>query len=137
MREILFRGKELYGDRWVEGSLLVFPNTKRTKILKWNNSDLEFDEIEVIPETVGQYTGFNDANEKKIFEGDIIKIGFSERFMDVRWNGETLSWELTDVNVSNCEVNHLINTFELGELGVEACYGEPTSAIIGNIHDNP
>ncbi len=74
MREYmgLYRGKQIDNDAWVYGSLLVFPNTKRTKILRWNQSDLEFDEYEVVPETVGECTGLRDMNDDLIFEGDLF-----------------------------------------------------------------
>ena len=85
MREILFRGKRLDNGEWEYGSLLIFPNTGRAKILCWNNSDLEFDQSEVDPATVGQHTGLYDTNGEPIFEGDIVeaegefgKIEYSE-----------------------------------------------------------
>jgi uncharacterized phage protein (TIGR01671 family) len=141
MREILFRGKDVDNGEWVEGYLTVtnFPSGKWEKCIDYMiDKDTiyeDYGQATVIPETVGQYTGLTDKNKTKIFEGDIIKFGINQRLMYVHWNEETLTWELTDVGVPACEVNHLSNTFELGEIQVESAYGEMFSEVVGSIYD--
>lgn len=114
MREHLFRGKRCDNGEFVFG--FPFENFGNYYISPKDSYQL----FNVIPETVGEFTGLTDKNGVKIFEGDIGKI--AEVIFLVKWNKQTGAF---------CGVSEIddVQTKHLGY--VNLC------EVIGNIHDNP
>lgn len=133
MREILFRGKRKDSCGWIKG-YYIFRKIWESDVHIIRTVDNGFDsytEFEVIPETVGQYTGLTDKNGKKIFEGDIVKEEDCVHNGEVqiygrKWvvyfdKGVFFGWRK---GYKSCGLSKFIPNIS----GIE---------IIGNIHDNP
>ena len=123
MREILFRGKRTGNGEWVCGwyaPLVCNDKTVIPYIRNENGTDKE-----VVPETVGQYTGLTDKNGKKIFEGDILDCG--DRVVFVKWHSYCGTWDSMFIKYSGERYSN----------GITPAEWKYRAVIIGNIHDNP
>ena len=120
MREILFRGKRMDNGEWVEGDLHKNTGFSKAHIHPVGERVRSFD---VIPETVGQYTGLTDKNGNKIFEGDIVELHFSGARGVVIFDKYCFIIEV-----------HAFGGMERNIIGE---YDKDVLEVIGNIHDNP
>lgn len=138
MREIIFRGKRKDNSKWVTGRNIVFSDGEKLTpyIIPTGTSMLGFDSpsysimmsvfYEIIPETVGQYTGLTDKNSKKIFEGDIVKIYLYEP-------KGLANYEIGCIKYDDIKARFVFCT-EKGNYGID---NSNVFEVIGNIHDNP
>lgn len=129
MREILFRGKRIDNGEWVYGNY-AFTDVNGKKYFIFQNKPLEH---EVIPETVGQYTGLTDKNGTKIFEGDIIR--FDENLYTVQRECDTPGgyWAETGYILKHIGWSDYTSFTST----IDDWKNECQVFIIGNIHDNP
>lgn len=145
MREILFRGKRIDNDEWVEGFYVHLVDSRKNcgthriylRSAETDCGDYYPDWYAIDPETVGQFTGLTDKNGKKIFEGDIIKFS---------------------INNSNAEIGKIIfvrGAFQFERIELPEDFDEYEDSerwtfdddkivmlednceVIGNIYDNP
>lgn len=127
-REILFRGKRADNGEWVEGCFVKYqPCASEDKcivgIVPEYASALYI--IEVIPETVGRYTGLTDKNGVKIFEGDIVNVKTI--------NGSFINYVITWFNSDLCWTIQSLKDTSV-RFGLRSCW---EFEVVDNIHDNP
>ena len=140
MREILFRGKRANNEEWVEGCYAEFihglDGRRVPSVAKRLTPTYETELVEVIPETVGQYTGFQDSKGLRIYDGDILKLKGSYEETD----GSMQPYEEIHkiVYMRGCFYSHNIKGFPYWPLLFEVIDGlhdGETYEIVGNIHD--
>ena len=118
-REILFRGKDIYG-KWLYGDLINLTNELKQIC---NHTQLEHAHSVDI-KTIGQYTGLTDKNGKKIFEGDIVKDEQSGYEYVIKWFSEYACFALAN---KNGHMEYDVDEFEMLVNDL---------IVVGNIHDS-
>lgn len=133
MRDILFRGKRIDINEWIEGYYAVSPTDNKSYIYAKDYHEMDIAEdglhvayrlMQVIPETVGQFTGLT-ANGKKIFEGDIVRETITSYYQPIGkicYNAENCQWGIEYVN----------NIVSFSSIGSGRSY-----ELLGNIYDTP
>lgn len=107
----LFRGKTDTG-KWLQGDLIHYAERFVIRAVG---------DYWVIPETVGQYIGKNDKNDKFIFEGDILS-GAWKTLLLVYYDEASTSFLVKDSKGHSSPIDY---------------YDNNKLEVVGNIYDNP
>ena len=124
-REIKFRGKSIYDEEWLYGSLVKIEKDRYAVIPPLNDIEIgkSIGMYEVCLETVGQFTGLFDKNGKEIYEGDIIK-GF-DITIEV-WYSEDKACFMAEMKEPQNDMVDILGGYDTARM-----------EIAGNIYDNP
>ena len=114
-REILFRGMD-DNKRLIQG---YFFQIWEDCFILWGTTNGVPNMTKVDPTTVGQFTGLCDKDGVKIFEGDVVFVGYGEYYQGTHEYSTTMTIDMADYE----ELNALCNANVV--------------EVIGNIHDTP
>jgi len=140
MREILFRGIDEGTNEWVYGYYYEKPSDFGGEKRYYIFDEKTISKYNVLPKTVGQYTGLTDKNGKKIFEGDywldtdgdylVYVVEFREGqfgFVCYGWKGVLMPYGFDETAGGFGEIDFSPMTD----------FSTDLIEIDGNIHDNP
>ena len=130
MREILFKAKQIDNGEWVEGYYLRKYDLleKEVHFIFQTDKHNTWRCVEIVPETLCQYTGLTDKNGKKIWENDIC-------------DRKEIYPEVVKMNTGDWALDY---SYVFGEeYGTDFCnlgfyvVRRKCVEVIGNIFDNP
>ncbi len=133
MREIKFRAQDIASNKWLFGDL----RHHKDDVCIFDQGGTNGEQVK--RETVGQYTGLKDKNDKPIYEGDIVEcVSWNEYFTN------PATGEVMQPFRRKMYVDFRKGGFKMVEpmpYGIEVrewdiIYNGDIE-IIGNIHDNP
>lgn len=151
LREILYRGKRKDNGEWVYGypmrdtapcsakarGACVCPHGGSVSvIIFWDDPFHEYDYEDVVPETMGEFTGLTDKNGAKIFQGDICDFSvFDFNDCDTQYRGVVvysgsrfMLWKTAESEYCGAD----------GGFDLDWVIGQDDEfEVVGNIHDNP
>jgi uncharacterized phage protein (TIGR01671 family) len=150
MREIKFRGLRTDGKGWVYGYFILrecespvtetIESYKQYLICTYDFNGI--DEFEVLPESVGQFTGLTDNKGVYIYEGDVVQTNGSMDFSNYD-SGKGSKREIY-VNQAGFVGVRIGNQFDKENPSSAHCWSNYqlwnihiSLEIIGNIHQNP
>lgn len=128
MREILFKGKRIDNDEWIEGYYQKRHDFlgNEEHLIFYADGHTVWDHAEVSSGTICQFTGLCDKNGKRIWENNVVWLvcNGEEHVYQIVWDNSELDFKAT-----NGEENYGLNFEYL------LCCDE--IEVIGNIFDNP
>jgi YopX protein. len=133
MRE--YRGKRIDNGEWVYGWYLLDEQWKEPRhciyFRKNTRNIIGHDIVEVDPDTVGQYIGQRDCNDKQIFDGDIA-TGEHATYL-IYWREDKAQYMAKVIKTTSVLIRH--NSFPLWQYieDNDKCRFE----VIGNRWDHP
>lgn len=131
MREILFKGKRKDNGKWAEGYYAKkYDLLGKRHLILYVDNYVRWECVEIVPETLCQFTGLCDKNGNKIWENDIVN--HNGKYAPVKFGMYCSSFDYGSYNFG-FYVDFPEETFYRKELG----YWHRKIETAGDIFDNP